>query len=274
MKFLGLKWRFLRIELERESLPSLPKRPVQGSDPESELSVAKSAVLDTYLRALQLTGVDDLQSFESFDYSTVVPVSLPPGIELKPSLPVMRVKEAIDPATEIRDTASGSGGGGASTVTFAPTHPSSSSSASCSSSSSQLTEADLFRALRHMQIFQQQELHPAPGSSLQSPRALSSPRQPPGAPPQGRLTPRPPPSGWASSNTAGSISSAPATRPSKKPVFRRRTHSKKEIAAAAAALAAEDRAEKMRTMDISKLFKQHALENNLRVPKCVAKAAL
>ena len=84
MQFLGIKWRFLRSDLEKESLPSLPKRPVVGSETAAQHSIAKSAVLDTYLKHLQLTGVDDLDSMDSFDYSSVVPVSLPRGVLLGP----------------------------------------------------------------------------------------------------------------------------------------------------------------------------------------------
>lgn len=115
MQFLGIKWRFLRSDLEKETLPSVAKRPVAGSEPATNHSVAKLAVLDTYLQHLPLAGVRDLESLDSFS-AEQCPSSSAPG-------PLSELSSAPD-------------------------------SPSAATASTDFTSADVIQALRNMQIFQ------------------------------------------------------------------------------------------------------------------------
>lgn len=253
MKFLGLKWRFLRSDLEKESLPSLPKRPVPGTEPAAQLTLEQATVLDTYLEALQLKGADDLQSFETVENSE-------PSVLHAPVAP---------PAGSCAHSTSG-----AST---------SMQSAADQTVASQLTEADVFTALRHMQIFRQ---HATPQQQQEAgPSTLRTPvtRDKPAASAPTFFTPQPPASGrpsqqppsrWVGSTCSASSSSGSPWNPSLSRQPRPRPTRRRTKSSAAEDTEAEQRAQKQKVqgLAISRLFRQHALEQGLRVPKCVARA--
>mmetsp|Transcript_31993 Transcript_31993/g.59476 ORF Transcript_31993/g.59476 Transcript_31993/m.59476 type:complete len:244 (-) Transcript_31993:305-1036(-) len=149
--------------------------------------------------------------------------------------------------------------------------------------SSQLTEADVFTALRHMQIFQHQA---APQQQVTGPSALQAAvtRDLPAPAATTTFAPQPPsssrpshsqqpPSRWvgssSSASSGGSLRNSSLSHQPHPPAARRRTRS-----AAAPDAEAEEKAQrqKVQGLTISRLFRQHALDQGLRVPKCVAKA--
>lgn len=296
MQFLGLKWRFLRSDLEKESFPPLPKRPVLGADAVSQHNIAKSAILDTYLHHLRLTGVDDLQSLDSFDYSSMVPVSrLSDEVE---EVVVSSDMTSTQEKVQEKDDGTASRGHGSASRPHCPT-ASTSSSTFTSYPSSELTEADVLVALQHMQIFA--SLPPpslAPFSSVSN--SQQEPDRTPHAPnprPITHLTPAPPSSPSSRScsggralrirvsnksnlhishtNTRNTSSSSSDSSQQKRlqPFARHIPRSRASSSSSSAADTDKERHEKMKNLPICRIFKQYVVERGLRVPKCVSKAA-
>ena len=216
MKFFGLQWRFLRKELEKETLdlPPVFQPPSSSSCSAVSSLPEKKAVLETYLRELKLTTVQDVESLESFRTNTTLPTN-----ETVPSSAV-----PSQPQTETDAT---------------------STTVATASDSDTLTEADVFTALKHMQIFERvQEVHP------ETPRRHYPTKQEPIR--EYKFVPHPPRHSKRSSiSLAGSVSTRGLRASSHDSALHSTDSKSKE--------------KKVQTLLISKQFKQYALEKGLRV---------
>ena len=250
LRFLGLKWRFLRSDLEKESFPPLAKRPVPGADCVSMRHSAQSAVLDTYVKNLEITGVSDVDSLQTYDYASVVPVPKTPL-----SQPCTNTCAATDDEIQSKSEES---------IISKKSVPE-------SVASSELTEADVLLALQNMKIFENSDhISPVRPIKVNIPVGQGSTREHnfvPKPPPTGKPSHRPKKS-MAMQSSGDSCSSKSTFNSSRTTSSPRRQRSTVNFAN----LTPSERQEKLKKIPISHIFKQYAIDNGFRVPKCVATA--
>ena len=149
LKFLGMKWRFLRFDLENETFPPLRPGPQTQESIERQSNLEQSVVLETFEKGLNLS---QSMSLHAAMESSIISAT---GSGTPYDMPISRCTAAQDDSVESIDRQG----------TFYDSTTSMGPGCAMSELDSVFTEEDIMVGLRNMQMFHKQEpVHPLPPS--------------------------------------------------------------------------------------------------------------